>query len=258
MAITQVVTSALRDTKARWRTAGSIRRGALVLGATGLTLGASLLTAGAASAVSAATHGSEPGRLLLHPASGAATLKPTWSTPDGCPAGFQGSAEMSEFNTNGSYASRISFTVSPVTSAFKGILDGNIGALLRVTNIKNGGTVEFAIGCYSQIGGTGRVKWIQSTFLTLSSTGKSFTTRSSPPKSATGLQASTTSNGQQASGSVNGQQASVSGQANSAYATKAGGMSTPLEAALIAAACGLVVAILGVAWFRRRDRSRLM
>jgi hypothetical protein len=228
----------------------------LVLGATGLTLGASLLTAGAASAASASAHGSQPGNLVLHPASGAAAVTPTWSTNDGCPPGFQKSAQLSEFNTNGSYASSISPVVAGPTAPFHGTLLGNIGALLGVTNIKNGGTVEFAIGCYSQIAGTGKVKYLQSTFLTISSTGKSFTTSSTPPKSATGLQASTTSNGQQASGSATGH-SSASGQADRAYATKATS-NTPLEAGLIAGACGLVIAILGIAWHRRRDRSRLI
>jgi hypothetical protein len=254
MAITQVVTSALRDTKVRRRTAGSIRRAVLVLGATGLTLGAGLLTAGSALA---SAHGSQPGRLTFHPASGAVTLKPTFSTSDGCPTGFQGSAEVSEFNTNGSFASRISYVVSPVVSAFKGILDGAVGPMLHVTNIKKGGTVEFAVGCYSLVGGTGNVRWVQATFLTLSSTGKSFTTSSAPPASATALQLSP-SQQQQASSSAKGQQTSAAGQTDSAYATKASGGGTQLEAGLIAGACGLVVAVLGIAWYRRRDRSRLM
>jgi hypothetical protein len=253
MATTQVVTSALRDTKIRWRTA-SIRRAVLVLGATGLTLGAGLLTAGSALA---SAHGSQPGRLIFHPASGAVSLKPTFSTPDGCPVGFQGSAEVSEFNTNGSYASRISYVASPVVTAFKGILDGAVGPMLHVTNVKKGGTVEFAVGCYSLPGGTGKVRWVQSTFLTLSSTGKSFTTSSSPPAAATALQLSP-SQQQQASASASGQQASASGQTDSAYASKASGGGTQLEAGLIAGACGLVVAVLGIAWHRRRDRSRLM
>jgi hypothetical protein len=33
---------------------------------------------------------------------------------------------------------------------------------------------------------------------------------------------------------------------------------TPLEAGLIAGACGLLIAVLGIAWHRRRDRSRLI
>ena len=246
----------MRDTKVRWRTAGSVRQGALVLAATGLTLGASLLSAGAASAAPASAHGSQPGRLVLSPASGAANLAPTWSTTDGCPAGFQGSAQLSEFNTNGSYASAISSVLAGPTTAFHGTVLGNVGALLGVTNIKNSGTVEFAIGCYAGPATSGRVKYIQSTFLTISSTGKSFSTSSTPPRSATGLQPSTTANSQQASGSATGH-SSASGQADSAYATKASS-STPLEAGLIAGACGLVIAILGIARHRRRDRSRLI
>ncbi len=258
MPITQIVLSAPRDAKASWRVARTIRRAVLLFGVAGLTLGAGLLTAGSAVA---AAHGSQPGGLVLQPASGAATLKPTWLTTDACPAGFQGSAEMSEFNTNGSYASRISFTVSSVTTAFTGILDGNIGALLHVTNIKKGGTVEFAIGCYSLPGGTGRVKYVQSTFLTLSSTGKSYTTKSAVPKSVSGQQASTTSNGQQAATSSDAQQGSTtSDQAvSSADAANRSSVSAQAEAAWIAAACGLVVAVLGIAWHRRRNnRSRLM
>jgi hypothetical protein len=217
-------------------------------------LGAGVLTAGSALA---SAHGSQPGGLAFHPGSGAVTVRPTFSTPDGCPAGFQGSAEVSEFNTNGSYASRISYVVSPVTTAFKGMLDGAVGPMLHVTNIKKGGTVEFAVGCYSLVGGTGKVRWVQSTFLTLSSTGKSFTTSSTPPASATALQLSP-SQQQQASAAANGQLSSASGQTDSAYATRASGGSTQLEAGLIAGACGLAVAALGIAWRRRRDRSRLL
>ncbi len=257
MPITQIVLTALRDATVNWRAARTIRRAVVLFGVAGLTLGAGLLTAGSALA---AGHGSQPGRLVLQPASGAATLKPTWSTTDACPAGFQGSAEMSEFNTNGSYASRISFTVSSVTTAFKGILDGNIGALLHVTNIKKGGTVEFAIGCYSLPGGTGRVKYVQSTFLTLSSSGKSYTTRSAAPKSVSGQQVATTSGGQQAAASSGGQQGATSGQVvSSTDAANRSGISTQAEAAWIAAACGLIVAVLGISWHRRRNnRSRLM
>ncbi|HEY2641706.1 MAG TPA: hypothetical protein VGI66_17690 [Streptosporangiaceae bacterium] len=262
MAISQVVTSALRYTKVRWRTAGSVRQGALILAATGLTMGASLLSAGAASAAAASAHGSQPGRLVFTPTSGAATVTPTWSTTDACPSGFQKSAQLSLFNPNGSFASRISPVVASPTSAFHGTLLGSVGAVLSVTTVPKGGTVEFAMGCYSQIAGTGKVKWVQSTFLTISSTGTSFSTSSTSPKSATGLQASTTANGQQASGSATGHSSSgghssASGQADSAYATKVSS-NTPLEAGLIAGACGLLIAVLGIAWHRRRDRSRLI
>jgi hypothetical protein len=138
-----------------------------------MVTGAGLVTAGFALAASAS------GNLILSPASGATTLRPAWSTTDGCPAGHQGSAQMSEFNTNGTLASRISPAVANVTKAFSGTLDGKISALLGVTDIKKGGTVKFEVGCYSLEGGTGSVEFVQSTLVTLSSSGTSYATKSS-------------------------------------------------------------------------------
>jgi hypothetical protein len=211
------------------------RRAAVVAGAIGLTAGAGLLSAGSALA----SNGAQPGNLILHPASGASSLRPTWSTTNGCPAGYQGSAEVSEFNTNGSFASRISITVNNPVAAFSGTLDGNVAALLSVaTNVKPGQTSEWAIGCYSQIAGTGHVKWVQSTFVKLSADGKSYSTSAGngqpPPTSSSG---------------------STSGQAASATATTSSGGGSQLEAAAIAGACGLAVALAGLALYRRRNRS---
>lgn len=257
MPVIHGVPSAARHATVRWRAASGIRRAALLLGVAGMTVGVGLVTAGFALAA----NGSQPGNLILNPASGLATLTPTWSTTDGCPSGFQGSAEMSEFKPDGSLASRISPAVnSGLTSAFSGTLDGNIGALLRFAGVTGGETVEFAIGCYSLPGGTGRVRYVQSTFLTLSSTGKSYTTRSAAPKSASGQEVASTSGGQQATTTSGGQQGASSGQAvSSTDAANRSSISTQAEAAWIAAACGLIVAVLGIAWHRRRtSRSRLM
>jgi len=185
----------------------------LLFALVGMMTGAGLETAGLALAAT----GSEPGNLILSPASGPATSTPTWSTTDGCPAGHQGSAEVSEFNSNGTLASRISVTVnSGLTAAFRGTFDGKIGAMLRVTDIKKGGKVEFAVGCYSLEGGTGSVVFVQSTMVTLSSSGTSYTTSSSGTS----------------------------------------GTGTQVEAALIAGVCGLAVAVAGIAWYRRRNLSQ--
>lgn len=178
MPVIQGVPSAARQAIVRWRAASRIRRGALLLGVAGMTVGAGLLTAGFAWAAT----GSQPGNLILSPGSGLATLTPTWSTTDGCPSGFQGSAEMSEFKPDGSLASRISPAVnSGLTAAFGGTLDGSIGALLRFAGVTGGETAEFAIGCYNQGGATGSVEFVQSTFVTLSSDGSSYSTSSSGP-----------------------------------------------------------------------------
>ena len=75
--------------------------------------------------------GSQPGSLALSPTTGALTSTPTWATTDGCPAGFQGSAQLAEFTSAGTLVSRISPTVAGPAAAFSGTLDGSIGALLN-------------------------------------------------------------------------------------------------------------------------------
>jgi hypothetical protein len=164
--------------KFKWRTAGRLRRGAVLLGVVGLTAGAAMLTAGSALAA----NGSQPGNLVLNPASGASTLTPAASTTTGCPAGFQGSAQLEEFNTDGTAASRISQVNNAVTAPFSLNLIGNVGALLGSTNLPaTGGTVEWAVGCYSLSAGTGSVQYVQSTFVTLSADGSSFTSSATGP-----------------------------------------------------------------------------
>jgi hypothetical protein len=157
----------------------------VILALAGMTTGIGLATAGLALAAS----GSEPGALILSPASGASTLQPTWSTKDGCPSGYQGSAEVSEFKPDGAFASRISTVVnSGLTTAFGGTLDAKVDAILHVTGVANGQSVEWAVGCYTLEGGTGNVKYVQSTMVTLSSDGGSYSTSSasgSPSPSAT-------------------------------------------------------------------------
>jgi hypothetical protein len=164
--------------KLKWGTAGRLRRGAVLLGVVGLTAGAAVATAGSALA----GVGSQPGNLSLNPASGATTLQPTWSTTDGCPAGFQTSAEMADFTTGGTLISRISPVVSAgLTAGFSGTLDFSIGTLVNTAGIGSGGTVEFAIGCWSGSGGTGTVEYTQSTFVTVPTGGGSYTTSSTGP-----------------------------------------------------------------------------
>jgi hypothetical protein len=251
MPIIQMVPGRVRQARVRRRAPHGLRRAALLFGVVGLTAGAGLLTAGSALAL----NGSEPGNLILTPASGAAHLQPTWSTKDGCPAGYQGSAQLSEFNTNGTYASAISSVIASPVAAFHGTLLGNVGGILGVTNITKGKTVEFAIGCYSGVATSGKVKYVQSTFLTLSSSGSSYSTSSGNPQPGSSSGQGGSSSGQ--AGSNSGQAGSNSGQADAATAANTSGMSTQVEAAWIAGACGLAVALTGLAWNRRRNRSRL-
>ncbi|HSR86364.1 MAG TPA: Ig-like domain-containing protein [Streptosporangiaceae bacterium] len=164
--------------KLKWRTAGRLRRGAVVLGVLGLTAGAAVMTAGSALA----GVGTEPGNVSLNPASGATSLTPTWTTTDGCPSGFQTSAQMADFTTSGTLISRISPVVSAgLTAGFSGQLDFSMQTLASTGGFGSGGTVEFSVGCWSGPGGTGTVHYTQSTFVTIPAGGGSYTTSATGP-----------------------------------------------------------------------------
>jgi len=249
MPVLQIVPRTPRLAIVRHWTVTTFRSAIALFWALGITAGAGLLTAGSALA---SASGSEPGQLTLKPSSGDTNLIPNWSTLDGCPAGFRGSAEMAEFNSQGKLLSRISPAVNiGLTSGFNGTLDGKIGSILRFTGVAHGGTVEFAIGCWSGIGGTGKVEYRQSTFVTYASDGKSYTTSASSSEFAS-------SSGQTAGApGANAGTGTDQGTAASA-AHSGGGMGVPAEAALIAGACALAAGAAGYIWHRRRNRSRLM
>lgn len=245
-----VVPGAQRDAKVRWRAAAALRRSAVVAGAVGLTAAAGLLSAGSALA----SAGSEPGNLILKPASGATTLRPTFATTTGCPTGYQASAQVSAFHANGTFGSRISYVVSNgLTHPFSGLLDFKMNLLLRFgSRVAKGQGSEWAVGCYSGIGGTGRVSWVQSTFVTLSSTGTSYSTsKPAGSGSSTGGGQTTTTGGSATAGS-----AATGGNAKSLNATNSSN-TAQIAAASIAGACGLAVALGGIAWQRRRNRGRV-
>ena len=164
---------------------------------------------------------------------------------------------MSDIQRRRKLLSRISSVAYFVTKSFKGNSTANIGAILQFANIPKGGSLEFAVGCYSMEGGTGKVSWIQSTIVTLSSDGKSYTTSapSGQQGSTSGQQGSTSGQAGAASG-ANGSGTAANDASAAAYHT--GGMGAPAVAGLIAAACALVAAAAGLVWYRRRNRSRLM
>ncbi len=260
MPILQLGLRPLRDANVRWRPAGGLHRAALVAGAVGLTAGAGLLAAGSA----VASNG--PGQLIFTPATGASSSMPTWYTTTGCPVGYRGSAQMSIFTSKGVLISRISPAVDGgLATGFKGTLDGRLSAILRFAQIPAGGKLLFAMGCYSQLGGTGNVQWVQSAVITLSSSGTSYSAVSSGAAlsvtgagaTGTGQSAASSGTGQSAASSATAQAAS-SAQAASTTATGTTGGSSDADAAWIAVACGLAVAGAGVVVVRRRNRSRLL
>ncbi len=142
--------------------------------------------------VALADVGSQPGALVLSVASGALTSTPVWSTADGCPVGYQGSAQVAEFSyPGGLLESLISAVVegttspdtpSPVAEAFGGELDNSVGALLALAGVTASapGTVEWAVGCWTGLSGTGSVEYEQSTFVSIAAGATTYTTSSTP------------------------------------------------------------------------------
>jgi hypothetical protein len=170
------------------------RRVVVLIASLGMISGVGLLAAGFVLA----GVGSEPGNLSLNPASGATTLQPTWSTTDGCPSGYQMSAEMADFKTDGTLISRISPVVSAgLTAGFSGTLDFKMSVLASTGGFGGGGTVEFAIGCWNGPGGTGTgstpVKYTQSIYVTVTSSGTYFTGTSASPSATPTITTSSTS-----------------------------------------------------------------
>jgi len=159
---------------------------------TALTAGVAVQTAGP----SLAAVGTEPGNLVLSPATGPLTTQATWSTTDACPAGFQGSAEISEYTISGTFVSLISDIAespgaSPITG---GILQGTVGALLATQgsglSATNPGTDEWVVDCYSALAGTGNVASVQDLWVTATASGTYTTSANAPTATVTTLTAS--------------------------------------------------------------------
>jgi hypothetical protein len=250
MPVLPIVSGALRSAAAGRRPANTIRRAIVVCGATGVVVAAAAATAEPALA---GIIGSEPGNVKFSPASGSVQLQPTWSTKDGCPTSNRQSAQMSIFDPDGRFLSHISPVAYDVNGAFSGSLDGTLAAILRWAQVRNGKSLEFVIGCYSQVGGTGSVVWLQSTSVTLSSDGNSYT--SSVPS---GQQVTPTGPGAIGSDPGAAPGASAAAAAAAAAAHAGAGIGTPALAGLVTGSCALAAGIAGVLWYRRRDRSRLM
>jgi hypothetical protein len=180
MPVAQIVLSALRHLTARWRAANPARHAGVLLGVLGMTAGAGLLAAGSALA----GVGAQPGDLQLSASTGALSSTPTWSTTDGCPSGFQVSAELSEYSATGVFQTRISPVVDlGLTGPFSGTLDGNVGALLHFAgvNATAPGTVEWVIGCYAAEGGTGTPENEMSIFVSVAAGATTYTSSASAP-----------------------------------------------------------------------------
>jgi hypothetical protein len=156
------------------------RCAALALTLAAVTAGAAVLMAGSAQAV---VIGSEPGTLMLSPASGSTLLSPTWSTSTPCPAGYQGSAAVNEFGVDNGITSN---TVTDVSAPFSGTL---LFTGETMANVFFGGTppvtVQFVVECAAGADLTGATEYVQSIWVTESADGTTYTTSATYPQQAT-------------------------------------------------------------------------
>jgi hypothetical protein len=165
-----------------------VRRFGLALGLAAIAASAALFSGPAALA----DVGSQPGDLVLSASSGALSSTPTWETTDGCPAGYQGSAQVAEFSyPDGQLETVISSvvpgttepdTTDPLADPFGGSLIDDAGSLLGVAGVSASapGTVEWAVGCWSDVGATGSVVYEQSVFVSIAAGATTYTSSSTP------------------------------------------------------------------------------
>ncbi len=124
--------------------------------------------------------GSQPGHLTLNPASGASTLTPSFSTDTPCPVGQQSSAIVDVAANDGSnqglMLNALPGTVISNASGFSGTLAFTMADALSVAG-PAGQTYEFVVECRA---GT-TPNYVQSTFVTYSADGTSWTSSPTPP-----------------------------------------------------------------------------
>ena len=113
--------------------------------------------------------------VALNPASGPERSSPAWSTTTACPTGFQGSAVFRAVLASGQTFS-ISGATNTVTAPFRGTLELPVSEIQTVARVPNGGTMEFAVICFSGESLTGTSHREMDTFITFSADGKTYTT----------------------------------------------------------------------------------
>jgi hypothetical protein len=126
--------------------------------------------------------GSQPGKLVLKPASGSTSISPTWSTRDACPAGYQTSAQLDATMWQSANFQWISGTVypgnSPIAAGQQLMMGASVAEVQQVTHTPNGQTDKWVVRCAALQGGLGDRQFVQYLIVHFSADGKSYTTSS--------------------------------------------------------------------------------
>jgi Big-like domain-containing protein len=171
-----------------------LKRSAALAGLVGAAVAAALIVP-VSSAQALTPIGQQPGDLTLDPASGPADATMTWSTTTGCPTGFTASANLNIVLDDGS-TSTDSATLNAaqvdLSQPFSGTTQGTLSFVEPILGLVPGNTYEFVVFCFAQPSGLGTFQAEQSSFVTLSADGSSYTSSSTPPTGGSAVSTSTT------------------------------------------------------------------
>jgi hypothetical protein len=127
--------------------------------------------------------GTEPGRLVLKPASGSTSVSPTWSTTSACPAGYQTSAQLyATVSGSAGQFQWISGTLNPgntpIPAGQQLEFSSTVAQVQQVTKTPNGQTDKWVVKCTTLASGLGDRQYVQYVVVHISADGKSYTTSS--------------------------------------------------------------------------------
>ena len=164
-------------------TDGSSASGEGAVGGTGGSAGGSAATAAHQPYQTVGPIGSEPGKLILTPASGSTSVSPTWSTASACPAGYQTSAQLyATVYGSGALYQWISGTLnpgnSPIPAGQQLEFSSTVAQVQQVTKTPNGQTDKWVVKCTTLASGLGDRQYVQYVLVRISADGKSYTTSS--------------------------------------------------------------------------------
>jgi hypothetical protein len=172
---------------------GRLARAALFVAVAGFTVGGMVLGTGPAHAAV----GTALGDLTFSPTTGSVNSSPTWSTTEGCPSGFNGSAIVRWVESDGTTFS-ISGTVESPTSALSdepmlGTPPDDISEFVLLSGIADGGQNEIDVDCYSGDSLTGTEEAVMYTYIDISSDGSTYTITNTPQVTQTATTTTLTS-----------------------------------------------------------------
>jgi hypothetical protein len=151
-----------------------VHRLALLLGLAVASAGVALFAATPAQAAI----GTQPGNVSLSPASGATSLTPTYQTTTPCPAPNNASGTLSVIGHDDVPIGFVATTNNSVLAPFGGSLQANMATIVAVFGLTPGDTYEFAMNCSDA---NFNPVYVQSTFVTFSADGTSWTSSATPP-----------------------------------------------------------------------------